>query len=317
MARYTIDDAVTDLSAVLDRAPKGAVSGEWTASTMQAGHADMSGGYKDSSGAYLSDPHGALFDAIQQIMSRLADAGHDRFNRMQITWTAGSWPFRKSKVTVQTLFDAASVPRGADDPVFERAADCRRRIWEDAGAYIEGYAARSEAANAHRQTAWFGPHRRVLLVRDQHGLHLVTDGLSTPWAGIAEPENGVECELILPMDMFGEPQSLDVQTDAQTVDLWATTLIAVGDLVADGYRVARDVSVHGAILFCALPDGCLPYTRLILSLDGRVLSNLPFGNVPLLRATPIREAELDGLDLDGTWAADAAKTILQRRHTKA
>ena len=45
---YTLKDAERDLQAILDRAPPGAVGGEWESTTMQAGHSSSSGGYRDA-----------------------------------------------------------------------------------------------------------------------------------------------------------------------------------------------------------------------------------------------------------------------------
>jgi hypothetical protein len=164
-------------------------------------------------------------------------------------------------------------------------------------------------ANGHGQTKWFGPHRRVLLVQRPGESLLATDGLSTPWAGITERENGVECELVL--SMGGNEDAGMPSPDA--ADLWAGVLIGAGDLVADGYRVLRDVGAHGAILFCRLPEGCRPMTRLILSLDGRTIEGLPFGSAPLLRATAVADDEVAGRDPDEPWAATAARDALRRR----
>ena len=88
---------------------------------------------------------------------------------------------------------------------------------------------------------------------------LVTDGLSTPWAGIADPENGVGCELFMELDAS--------TTISHPMDDWASLLISLGDLVADGYQVADDVEKYGAILFCTLTDKYHPLTRIILSLE--------------------------------------------------
>ncbi|ABC91403.1 hypothetical protein RHE_CH02631 [Rhizobium etli CFN 42] len=155
----------------------------------------------------------------------------------------------------------------------------------------EGFAAERETANVYNQTKWFGPHRRVLAVDAPEKLILSTDGLSIPWAGISEPENGVECELFMEFD----PATLDSTGTAN----WANLLINLGDLVADGHRVARDVEKHGAILFCRLTEDYAPLTRIILSCDPSRIDGLPFGSVPLIRATPVAEDEIEGLTRTG------------------
>jgi hypothetical protein len=57
-------------------------------------------------------------------------------------------------------------------------------------------------------------------------------------------------------------------------------------------------------------------TRIILSLDDRRIDNLPFGSVPLIRVTPIAEAEIEHLDQSDEWASRAAKHALAERQRK-
>ncbi len=137
---------------------------------------------------------------------------------------------------------------------------------------------------------------------------LATDGLSTPWAGVTTQENGVECEVFMRLGGAGNP----VAADEASVALWSDVLIGVGDLVADGYRVLRDVQTNGAILFCRLVEDCRPMTRMALRMDLRSIERLPFGPVSLIEATPLREDELPGLD-DDPWGTAAALGALEKR----
>ncbi len=67
-----------------------------------------------------------------------------------------------------------------------------RRASGGRGAVDAGFAAERGAASSRNQTkARPGLHRRVLKHPGDGRLLLATDGLSTPWAGVAEPENGV------------------------------------------------------------------------------------------------------------------------------
>lgn len=90
-------------------------------------------------------------------------------------------------------------------------------------------------------------------------------------------------------------------------------MINLGDLVADGYRVARDVEKHGAILFCRLTEDYLPLSRVILSRDPGRINGMPFGSVPLIRATAIVESEIESRDPDEDWGALAARQALAKR----
>ncbi|WP_152046897.1 hypothetical protein [Aureimonas psammosilenae] len=306
MSAYSPDDAARDLLVILDRAPKGAIGGDWHATTLQAGHSSRTGGYRDRQGQHVEEASIRDLDIIDDVIERLAEGGGEPFNAVSITWTKARLPFGRGTVAVETRFDAALVPRGPDDPIFEAAATARRRFWTDRGATDVRIVADRGQANGYGQTTWFGPHRRALIVRQPGGTLLATDGLSTPWAGITERENGVECELVFSDWGDGDPSP-------EAVDLWAGVLIGIGDLVADGYRVRRDVETHGAILFCRLGPECLPMTRMILSLDGRAIDGLPFGSAALLRATPVAEDEVADGDPEEPWAATAARKALRRR----
>lgn len=76
---------------------------------------------------------------------------------------------------------------------------------------------------------------------------------------------------------------------------------------------AAAVEKHGAILFCALTDDFSPATRIVLSRDDRQIENLPFGSVPLLRVTPIAEAEIEHQEQSDEWASNAARYALAER----
>ncbi len=309
MARTSVHDAERDLGAALDKAPSGAVRGEWTATTKQAGHSSCSGGYQDRDGALLPSDD-AVFDRLEEVIKRLGADAATPFNVVTIRWTKAKLPWQRGKVSVETGFDPERVPRAPDDPVYAAAAEARRRFWACVGTLRPGFAAEREKANIHGQTKWFQPHRRILQIAAGDAVLLTTDGLSTPWAGVTTRENGVECEVFMRLGGAGNP----VAADEASVALWSDMLIGVGDLVADGYRVLRDVETHGAILFCRLAEDCLPMTRTALSMDLRSIEGLPFGPVRLIEATPLREDELPGLsDDDDPWGAAAARAALEKR----
>ncbi|GAA3110015.1 hypothetical protein GCM10010520_63090 [Rhizobium viscosum] len=315
MAAYTTDDAMRELSQLLAKPPAGAVRGEWEATTMQAGHSSRTGGYRNADGGHVEEGRPDSLSMIGEIVEKLeagAAEGGDGpgFNKVVIRWKKPKIPFMRGQVTLETSFDRSIVPRGVDDPVYEAAAAARRAFWQERGAVDAGFAAERGAPNSYNQTKWFGPHRRVLSIRGRGAdggavLLLATDGLSTPWAGIADPENGVECELFM--------EFADNALDAEGVAAWGNLLISLGDLVADGHRVARDVEKHGAILFCRLTEDYRPMTRVMLSRDPGRIEGLPFGAVPLIRATPVADAELQGQDLDEEWGVTAAKSVLASR----
>jgi len=304
---YGIAEAERELQPLLDRAPKGATYGEWTATTMQAGTSSRTGGYRDATGGIISDDDGPGedFRHIETVIGKLEEDGTIRFNTAEIRWEKSKLPFMKGKVTIRLRYDADIVPRANDDQIYEDAARARLAYWKGRGTVAEGFAAERGEVNIYAQTKWFNPHRRVLHIRAGNEDLLATDGLSTPWAGISEKENGVECEVAL-----GFPAG---QLDAAGLALWADLMIGVGDLVADGYRVARDVERHGAILFCRTGDKYESLSRIILSKTDQVIPALPFGAVPLIRATAVAEADIASRDPDEEWGATAARAALTRR----
>ncbi|MGO7869269.1 hypothetical protein [Rhizobium leguminosarum] len=305
MASYSIDDAIRELTPALGKAPTGAVSGEWTATTMQAGHSSRTGGYLDAEGNHVPEDSRHPLDIIADVVEKLDASALPRFNKVVIRWKKPKFPFMQAKITLETSYDQTIVPRGPDDPIYETAAAARRVFWLSRGKLQEDFAVERGTANIHAQTKWFGPHRRILAIHAPERLTLATDGLSTPWAGISEPENGVECELFMEFDA--------ATLGAARIENWANLLINIGDLVADGYRVARDVEKHGAILFCRLTEDYHPMTRIMLSLDPGRIDDLPFGSVPLIRATPIAETEIEGQDLSDDLGAAAARNALAKR----
>lgn len=305
MKTYTVRDAERDLQAILDRAPPGAVAGDWEATTMQAGHSSRSGSYRDAGGDIIVGPVGHPLRDIEDAVERLEAGSTERFNRVQIRWAKATLPFMKGKVTVEISFDARIVPRGANDPTYDAAAKARRTYWESRGDVHPGFAAERSEANAYGQTKWFNPHRRVLHIRGGGQDMLATDGLSTPWSGIADEENGVECEVVLAFE--------EGKLDEAGLRLWADLMIGVGDLVADGYRVTRDVEKHGAVIFCRTGESYLPLSRIVLSRTDQTIPGLPFGPVPVIRATAVTEEEIAGGDEDDDWGAAAARQALKRR----
>lgn len=305
MASYSIDDAIRELAPALGKAPAGAVSGEWTATTLQAGHASRTGGYRDAGGKHVPEDSRHPLDIIADVVEKLDASEGQRFNKVVIRWKKPKFPFMRGEIALETSYDRTIVPRGPDDPIYESAAAARRAFWQSRGTLQEDFAVERATANIYAQTKWFGPHRRILAIDTPGRLTLATDGLSTPWAGISEPENGVECELFMEFDA--------ATMDAEEIDNWGNLLVNIGDLVADGHRVARDVEKHDAILFCRLTEDYSPMTRIMLSQDPGRIDGLPFGSVPLIRATPIAEAEIEGQDLSDDWGAAAARNALAKR----
>ena len=303
MTAYLNTDAARDLRPALDKAPAGAVKGEWFFITEQAGVSSQTGGYMYADGSYAAENFS--LQRVREVVEKLEASQKETFNKVIVRWTRPKTPFMRGRVTVDTIFDEAIVPRGPQHPVYEAAAVARRAFWEMYGDVSEGFSVEQGDANVHNQTNWFGPHRRVLNTKSNTRLTLATDGLSTPWAGIAEPENGVGCELFMELD------ASDITP--RQIDDWAHLLMSVGDLVADGYQVAADVEKYGAILFCALADEYSPMTRIILSRDARRIDNLPFGSVPLIRVTPIAESEIEHLDPLDDWASNVARHALAER----
>ncbi|MCU6677356.1 hypothetical protein [Leclercia tamurae] len=304
MTAYSNSDAARDLRPALDKAPAGAVNGEWFFITEQAGVASQTGGYMYADGSHVAEGNHA-FQKVREVVEKLEASRVQPFNKVMVHWTRSKIPLIRGRVTVETLFDETIVPRGPQDPIYEIAALARRAFWEKYGSVSDGFTVERDDSNVHNQTKWFGPHRRVLNIKRNTTLTLATDGLSTPWAGIADPENGVGCELFMELDASN--------MISQQIDDWAHLLITLGDLVADGYQVAADVENYGAILFCALTNEYNPVTRIILSSDSRRIDNLPFGSVPLIRVTPIAESEIAHLDQSDEWASSAARHALAER----
>lgn len=304
MTAYSNSDAARDLRPTLDKAPAGAVNGEWFFITEQTGVSSRSGGYMYADGSHVAAGEYA-FERVRNVVEKLEASRIPPFNRVIVRWARSKIPFMRGRVTVETIFDETVVPRGPQSPVYEAAAVARRAFWTTYGDVSDGFTAERGDANLHNQTNWFGPHRRVLSIKSSTTLTLATDGLSTPWAGIADPENGVGCELFMELD------AADITS--HQIDDWANLLIGLGDLVADGFQVATDVEKYGAILFCSLTDDYDPMTRIILSRDGRRIEDLPFGSVPLIRVTPIAEAEIEHRDQSDEWASNAAKHALAER----
>ncbi|MGI3451208.1 hypothetical protein ACRQQF_18020 [Citrobacter arsenatis] len=308
MTAYSNADATRDLRSTLDKAPAGAVNGEWFFITEQAGVSSLTGGYMYADGSHVAEGNHVL-QKVREVVEKLAASPIKPFNKVIVHWTKSKIPLIRGRVTVDTLFDEAIVPRGPQDPIYEAASVARRAFWEKYGSVSDGFMAEQDDANVHNQTEWFGPHRRVLNIKCNTQLTLTTDGLSTPWAGIADQENGVGCELFMEFEASS--------TTSHQIDDWAHLLINLGDLVADGYQIAANVEKYGAILFCRLTDEYHPMTRIILSGDDRKIDNLPFGSVPLIRVTPIAESEIEHLDQSDEWASSAARYALSARRIHA
>ena len=307
---YSVADAERDLARVLSRAPEGAVSGAWT-TTVQAGVSSSNGGYVDTRGVFVEDvgePSEQASDAICAAVERLkAEGDLPLWNMATVRWHG-----KDGQVDVTTGFDPDIVPRGPNDPIYERAAAARRRFWQEVGGAEPDYLAESTGANVYGQTKWFGPHRRVLLARRPTSVLLATDGLSTPWAGVPTKENGVECEICIELANPGHTFDRGLQGLRPWVDL----LFAMGDVIADGYRIARDIEENGPVACFKLGAEYAPAVRIVLSLDEAAavtparMNGLPFGPALLLTATPVTEADLVALDLSGERSAEVARFAL-------
>jgi len=304
MEAYSNTDAERELRTAFDHAPTNAVKGEWFFITEQSGVSSQTGSYLYPDGShFLSDSH--ALECIRDVVDKLEASQRQSFNKVIIRWKKSRIPLMRGRVTVETYFDESIVPRGPNHPVYELAAAARRAFWMKYGELSENFISGLEEANIHNQTKWFGPHRRILCSKVNKMLTLATDGLSTPWAGVAELENGVECELFMELD-------LSINTTPQ-IDKWAQLLIHLGDLVADKYQIANEVKKYGAILFCSLTDDYQPMTHVILSDDQRQIEDLPFGPIALICVTLITDVEIEHYDQSGEWASNAARHALAVR----
>ncbi len=275
---------------------------------MQAGTASRTGAYTDAEGQLVpsnSPNDTSVLKLIGDVIKKLEASPPQRFNKLTIRWQKAATPHLPGLVTLETEFDETIVPRGPNDPIYEAAAATRLAFWKTRGEVQAGFAAERGEANFYNQTKWGGPHRRVLVVRNPDVLTLATDGLSTPWAGVTSLENGVECELFMEFDAATMNNKL--------VSDWADTLLNIGDFVADEFEISAKVEKHSAILFCRLADEYSPLSDIILSRDTGRIVGLPFGTVPLVRATPITKIEIEGEDLSDEWATQAAIRALTRR----
>ena len=175
------------------------------------------------------------------------------------------------------------------------------------------YLAEDLEANIYNQTKWFGPHRRILAVRGHGVLLLATDGLSTPWAGIPDRENGVGCELWL--YLTGPDRTLG-QPDPR-LTLWAELLRNIGNAFADDNSLPDDIATNGPVLAFHLDADYLPHTRIVLSLHENTtgipthIPGLPFGPIRLVAVTPVTEDDLAGSELENQ-AELPARSVLAR-----
>jgi hypothetical protein len=308
MMGYSVSDAIANLEVALDKAPRDAISGEWVATTLQAAVSTCKGGYRNREGKYVETPWDTSSEIIREVVDRLEESQSDRFNKVTIRWNKATSPAERGEVTLEVEFDEAIVPRGPDDPIYDMAAAARAAFWQAHGNIAAGFAADFSETNNHNQTKWGGPHRRVLAVRTTEGLTLATDGLSTPWAGVTEPQDGSECELFMEFDADA--------LDAKQIDGWANVLIDAGDFLIEDFEAVEDVEKQGAILFCGLANDFRPLSHISLSRDDRRIGGLAFGSVPLIRATPVKESELGDKDLSDDCSARAAREALANRGIK-
>lgn len=304
---FSHDDETRELAVLLDQCSKGAVTGDWTVTTMQAGVSSQSGCYQDKNGSNLGD--NGHNTAICEVIERMCSNADKPFNTAKIHWRKSRFPFGRGEVSLETYLDLEIVPRGPDDPCYQQAADARQKFWNGIGRMSDTPLVETKASNAYAQTKWFGPHRRVFFVERAPGSMLVTDGLSTPWAGIPDKENGVESEVALLLAPIVE----GCNCDDPKILFWAEILAQIGDFIADDYQIVQAVEKYQAIVFCRLQEECLPYSRIVLSAAGYQIDDLPFGSATVLKATPVTETEILHDDPDEEWLASAARRAIRNR----
>lgn len=281
------------------------MSGSWEVTTWQAGTASTSGCYQDEKAQNLGDNghNSMIFDIIE----RLSASADESFNTAKVSWRKSRFPFLKNEVGLSIAFDPEIVPRGPGDTIYQIAAAARRDCWDRIGQMATDPLVETIPDNMHAQTKWFGPHRRVYLVENESGPMLVTDGLSTPWAGISDKENGVEAEVIMMLEPLLEVGDGDRETKTL---FWAQILGEIGDFIADGYRIANEVKKYQAIVFCRLQEECSPYGRMVLSAAGYEIDDLPFGPATVLLATPIPEPDISPDNEQEDWLASVARSAI-------
>lgn len=80
MKAYSNSDAVRELRLILDKAPGGAVSGEWISTTEQAGVSSQSGGYRYADGSHVAEGDN-IFQTVRQMVKKLEASRTLRFSR--------------------------------------------------------------------------------------------------------------------------------------------------------------------------------------------------------------------------------------------
>lgn len=277
----------------------------WTQSIEMAAVSSGSGGFVDANGEWLDPFSKEAAEFTEFISSFVAQMTNDgSWNVAEIHWKTD-----EEAATIETHFDATIVPRAHDDLVYELAVGARAAFWQGKGDVID-YPGEPTRINDHRQTKWRSPHRRLIRVSTASGIILATDGLSTPWSGVPDEKNGIECEIYLPLKgiVIG---SVDSEATA-----WVHALLDIGDFAAEEFELREVVKEHSAVLFCKLNARLAPYTQMILSVPNiegwQEIPGLPFGSISLLRATPVKENDLEGLDLSSDWGAEAARSVLSR-----
>lgn len=295
----------TELAARLRQlAPASAKRLEWTQTIEMAAVSNGTGGFIDAGGGWLdpfTDPAADATKIICSFVSQMANDGS--WNVAVITWETDD-----EAATIETHFDATIVPRTINDPAYDSAMSARAAFWRGRGGVIE-YLGEPTRINYHGQTKWYSPHRRLVKVSTASGVVLATDGLSTPWSGVPDKKNGIECEIYLPLEGA-------MGSGATELTAWVHALLDVGDFAADECELCDAVKENSAILFCRLDARLSPFTQMILSVPGleawREIPDLPFGSISLLRATPVKDSDLEGLDLSTDWGAEAARSALSR-----
>ncbi|MDQ0466194.1 hypothetical protein QO010_003987 [Caulobacter ginsengisoli] len=302
-------DAEKRIEAAIRRAaPARAATGDWSGVREMAGvSAGPDGEFRDAAGAVLGYLPDAAADAIRREIETLAQRealpGPQGWNRYAIAWRPGT-------ATLTTRFDAEIVPRGAEDPVYEAAANARRAFWSGLGA-VRDYVERGGQLNAWGQTPVFlGPHERLILIDRPATRLYATDGLSTPWPGVADQSNGWGCEFVLEAARPTGPAPAGV-------DPWVELMFYCARQFTDWPNLKDYVEKEGAAVFFTYEfDGGGEFPVVIsrpLDLPAEI-PGLPYGPVPLLAVTACNPAEMRGLEFtDDSWAAPVALELLKRR----
>ena len=102
MTAYSNSDAARDLRSALDKAPAGAVNGEWFFITEQAGVSSQTGSYMYADGSHVAEGNHA-FQKVREVVEKLEASQIQPFNKVIVHWTKSKIPLIQGRVTVDTL----------------------------------------------------------------------------------------------------------------------------------------------------------------------------------------------------------------------